>query len=164
VTALGLLIAIPHEHVTALLAREGDDDALAEYIDDVLEPEAPPELVGETDQAWQTIHRCLGDGTLAFGGHGPLARCILGGRLLTSGDGYLVLLTEATDVPDVDRALSDVTHERFAAGYRLIDPLEYGPSYGRDDLAYAWQWFQQARQLWAHAAQAGLAVVFTADQ
>jgi hypothetical protein len=164
VSARGVLFAIAAEDRDALIGG-GDDDAVTEYVSEVIEERWEDEFVAETDKAWDAIHRCLTDGTLGFdNGSFPLNRCILGGRLLTSGEDYLVILTDAPDVPAVSSALDGVSQEWFTAAYERIDRDSYGPEHGPDDLTYTWDWFQGVRDLWRRAAASGRAVIFTVDQ
>jgi hypothetical protein len=164
VSARGVLFAIAAEDRDALIGG-GDDDAVTEYVSEVIEERWEDEFVAETDKAWDAIHRCLTDGTLGFdNGSFPLNRCILGGRLLTSGEDYLAILTDAPDVPAVSSALDGVSQEWFTAAYERIDRGSYGPEHGPDDLTYTWDWFQGVRDLWRRAAASGRAVIFTVDQ
>jgi len=77
--------AITSEQERLLLAAddEGDRDAVDELLEDIEELWDDDALKVDTDKAWDTIHRCLTDGTLEpEGGEYPLSYAILGGRHL----------------------------------------------------------------------------------
>lgn len=77
--------AITSERERLLLAAddEGDRDAVDELLEDIEELWDDDALKVDTDKAWDTIHRCLTDGTLEpEGGEYPLSYAILGGRHL----------------------------------------------------------------------------------
>jgi hypothetical protein len=162
-TARGVLFAVTSEDERRLLAA-ADDEAVAELVEDI-EERWEAGFVAETDKAWDAIHRTLNNGRLEYDSGGRLVgRAILGGRLLASGEDYVVVHTAAMDVPAVSAALAAVTEAEFAEGYRRIDPADYGPEHGDEDLAYSWDYFGGVRELWQAAAVAGRAVIFTVDQ
>jgi hypothetical protein len=164
VGARGVLFAITDED-RDMLAGLTDEDERVDYVGEVIEERWEKAFVAETDKAWDAMHRCLTDGSLGFdNGTFPLNRCILGGELLTSGEDYLIILTDAQEVPAVSVALDGVTRDWFGEAYGRIDRDSYGPEYGPDDLEYTWGWFQGVRDLWRRAAADGRSVVFTVDQ
>ncbi len=163
-TARGCLFAVTAEDVDALLAAAGDDEAVIDYVVEVIEERWEDGYVGEVDKAWDAIHRVVGDGTLEPDtGPYPLNQAIFGGRLLTSGDEF-VFLTSAASVPDVSAALEVVTRGEFEAAYNRIDSDDYGSEHGPEDLEYSWEWFQNVRHLWRQAASANRAVIFSVAQ
>ena len=162
-TARGVLFAVTSDDERRLLAA-GDDDAVGELVEEI-EERWEDGFVAETDKAWDAIHRALTDGRLRYdAGEPPVNRAILGGRLLTSGEDGLVVYTPAADVAAVSAALAEVSEAQFADGYWRIDPADYGPEHGDEDLAYSWDYFAGVRELWRAAAAADRAVIFTVEQ
>jgi hypothetical protein len=159
----GVLFAID-DATSATLAAASDDDEVREIVS-ALEGAWDTENLAEVDKAWDAIHRALSDGTLeADGGEFPLNRAILGGRWLHEGDDYIVVLVEKRDVPAVARALAQIDEAAFHERYRAVVPRDYAPEYGDEDLAYSWENFRDVVRLYAQAARAGRAVIFTVDQ
>jgi hypothetical protein len=159
----GVLFAIPPATVKRLLAAESEDDVM-EIIEEV-EEEWEAGFTAETDKAWDAIHRALSDGTLdADGGEYPLNRAILGGKQLDAGDDYIVSLVPKKEVPDVAKALAAIDEKDFRDRYERIVPKDYAPEYGPEDLEYSWSNFKDVKDLYARAAKAGRAVIFTVDQ
>lgn len=161
----GVLFAIEHAEAVALKEAKKDDsdDELMEVIEEI-EERWDRAFLAEADKAWDAIHRCLTDGKLEYeNGTFPLNRCILGGEILTSGDDYLVILTEAGEVPVVGAALGSITEASMRQGYNKINADEYEFGISEDDFQYTWHWFQQVRSLWQRAASAGKSVIFTVD-
>jgi hypothetical protein len=159
----GVLFAIDQDEIRAL--RQATSDTEVEALVATIEQRWDERFLAQTDKAWDAIHRCLTDGTLAWGnGSFPLNRCILGGEEFHHGEEYIVTLTEAREVPAVARALQQVTEVFMRQAYDRLDPADYGPTWSEEDLEYTWDWFQEVRDLWSRAAAAGRAVVFTVDQ
>ena len=160
--SLGVLFAITPVDRDALLGFDDEDEA-ADYLHEVIEERWEKPFVMELDKAWDAIHRTLTDGSLEFdNGEFPLNHCILGGRVLVSDDEVLVL-KPADEVAVVSAALEPITEDWFAERYRRIDPADYGPEHGDEDLAYTWENFEDARVFWKQAADAGRDVVFSAS-
>jgi hypothetical protein len=67
-------------------------------------------------------------------------------------------------VSAVSEALAHVTDADIQRGYRSIDPSDYGPEYGDDDLDYTLGLFEELPAFWKKAAAAGRSVIFTVDQ
>jgi Domain of unknown function (DUF1877) len=159
----GMLFAIDHEELRALRQAASDDEVQAVVA--AIEKRWDERFVGQTDKAWDAIHRCLTDGTLAWGnGSFPLNRCILGGEQLHQGEEYIVTLTQAREVPAVAAALQQVTQAEMRQAYDRFDPADYGPEWSQEDFEYTWDWFEEVRDLWSRATAAGRAVIFTVDQ
>jgi hypothetical protein len=122
-------------------------------------------FLAQTGKAWDAIHRCLTDGTLAWGnGSFPLNRCILGGEDLYQGEDHIVTLTEAHEVPAAATALQQVMEAFMRHADDGLDPTDYGPNWSEEDFEYTWSWFLEVRDLWSRAATAGRAVIFTVSQ
>ena len=80
----GVLFAIDQEELGAL--RQATSDSKVQAVVAAIEERWDERFLAETDKAWDAIHRCLTDGTLACGnGSFPLNRCILGGQDLYQG-------------------------------------------------------------------------------
>jgi hypothetical protein len=159
----GVLFAIPPETAEALLAAD-DDEALMELVDELEEAWEEP-FVGETDKAWDAIHRALSDGTLdPEGGEAPLRLTILGGEHLYEGDDYIVALVSAAEVPAVAEALAAIDLDAFRERYARLVPHDYAPEHGDEDREYSAEYFREVATLYQRAAKAGRAVVFTVDQ
>lgn len=159
----GVLFAITNETAEALLAAP-DDDELMVLIEEIEEAWEKP-FVGETDKAWDAIHRALTDGRLdRNGGKAPLNRAILGGKHLHEADDYIVALVAASEVPAVAQALAAIDADGFRDRYNRIIPPDYAPEYGDEDREYTVGWFCEVVALYERAAKAGRAVVFTVDQ
>ena len=145
-----------------------DDTARLEYLQEELEEayfSDHPDLVAQSDKAWDAIHRVLADGTMSWdGGHYPLNCVILGGESLYQDDDYIMSLKDPKIVSDVAAALPGVTEEAFRAEYFAIDAEDYGFPITEQDFEYTWQWFQEVRTVWLRAASAGRYILFTADQ
>jgi Domain of unknown function (DUF1877) len=163
VACRGVLFAIDQDEARALRQATSDDEV--REVVDAIEERWDQRFLAETDKAWDAIHRCLTDGTLAWGnGAFPLNRCILGGEQLHRGEEYIVTLTEAREVPAVAAALQQVSKAFMRQAYDRLDPADYGPEWSDEDFEYTWGWFQEVRDLWSRAAAAGRAVIFTVDQ
>ena len=75
----GVHLAIGEEFVSRLLAAEDDADVIA-LIAGQIEGGLDPRYVLPTGRAWDPLHRCLTDGTLALdAGSFPLSHVVLGG-------------------------------------------------------------------------------------
>lgn len=160
----GVLFAINDDKVKALLAAAGDDDEVMGVVEEIEEAWETP-FVAETDKAWDAIHRALTDGSLDNdGGEAPLNRAILGGTHLHEGGDYIVALVPAAEVPAVAEALAAIDDDALRDRYKRIVPHDYAPEYGDEDREYTVENFRDVVALYARAAKAGRAVVFTVDQ
>jgi hypothetical protein len=163
VACRGVLFAITHETVEALLAAASDDE-VREIVGSV-EDAWDEERLAETDKAWDAMHRALSDGSLdAEASDAPSSRAILGGRHLYEEDDYIVSLVLANDVPEVARALEAIGDDGFRERYSRLVPRDYAPEYGQEDLDYTAAYFKEVVKLYTRAASEGLAVIFTVDQ
>jgi Domain of unknown function (DUF1877) len=159
----GVLFAIDQDEVRAFRHAASDRDVRALVA--TIEHRWDKRFLAQTDSAWDAIHRCLTDGSLAWGnGSFPLNRCILGGEDLYQGEDYIVTLTEAHEVPAVATALQQVTEAFMRQAYDRLDSADYGPNWSEEDFESTWSWFQEVRDLWSRAATAGRAVIFTVSQ
>ena len=153
--------AITNKDRRKLLKLADDDEAISEYVHEVIEERDDDHNVG-TDKAWDAIHRSLTDGRLVFdNGSVPLKLAVLGGKQLTSGEDELVVFVDADQVGAVAAALAEVTKETLRTGYERIDPADYA-EFGEDDFDYTWGSFVDLRDFWRHAAASKRHVIFTA--
>lgn len=125
----------------------------------------------QTDKAWDAMHRCLTDGTLACKGKSILEKCVLGGKRLHHGDQYIASFLAPSEVKAVSEALKPIEQGWFRKKYFALkkkflwfDLTEYEGPIGEEDFAYTWSYFEETRTFFEKASSAGRAVVFTADQ
>jgi len=138
--------------------------ALVEFISNDVEERYTEEWFGDTDKAWDAIHRAFNDSALDYRFETPLQGVILGGEPLYGGDDYVVSLKTADEVRKINDALQPITREDFEMAYRRIDPEQYGFPLSDDDLDYSWHWLGDLKSFYARAAAARRAVIFTTDQ
>jgi len=160
----GVHFALTDEQADRLLeAAEAGDDALMEVVEEI-EEAWEREWLAETDKAWDGIHRCLTDGKLEWGDT-PLHKCILGRFNLHAGDDYLINLLDPNEVAEVAAAVAAIDRDALRRGYDAIDPESYYYLVRSDsDFEYTWTNFVGLRDFFRKAADAGRAVMFTADQ
>lgn len=155
--ARGVLFALSRAEVAAL--RSVEDEARLDHLHEKIEGpffRASKHLVGETDKAWDAIHRALTEGTLAWdGGTYPLNHAILGGEALFGNDDYILSLKTPDQVREIATALAHMTRSEFRRRYDAIDILDYDGEMGDQDLDYTWEWFTNVRELYRRAAQDG---------
>lgn len=161
----GVLFALDESLVDRLTSLDDLDDRLDFLEMEIEEPffEEQPELVYETDKAWDAIHRCLTDGKLEWdNGAYPLNHAILGGEQLYDADDYVMSLKSPDQARDIAGALAKITVEVFREGYaRMTDDYD-GPR-GLENLQYSWDWFDGLAAFYRRAAEAGRFVLFTVD-
>jgi hypothetical protein len=117
------------------------------------------------DKSWDAMHRALSDGSLdSSGGTFPLNRAILGGKQLHRGDEYIISLVTKDEVPSVANALASIDDDEMRRRYREVVPEDYAAEYGDEDREYTVEYFRSVADLYARAASAGRAVLFTVDQ
>jgi hypothetical protein len=165
-SARGVHFSLTKGEVEALEALD-DDDARLEYVQEEIEEEffeRRTEDLAETDKAWDAIHRCLTDGTLASATGSPLELVILGGRSLYEGDDYIMTLKGPDQVRAVSPDLAAVTKASLRASYDRLDPEDYAGELGDDDFEYTWENFVSLREIWQRAAETGRSILFTVDQ
>ncbi|MFI6285532.1 YfbM family protein [Streptomyces sp. NPDC051018] len=147
------------EEVLAYVA-EFEEDPRTWYADD-------PWKV-DTDKAWDALHRCLTDGTLTFGGGPyPLSYTVLGGRLLTGEeDDYIVVLATPEQTREAAAALAGIDEPWLRARFFALGATGGDDRRGAGDerdFQYIWENFVAVRAFYERAAEAGRAVLFTAD-
>jgi len=163
-TARAVLFAITDNDLSQLQAATTDRERI-NYVREVIEERWEHGYLCELDKAWDALHRSLTDGRLDFGnGTFPLNAAVLGAVRLTTDDSYIITLTPRQMVTAVSDALASVTEADIRRGYRSIDPSDYGPEYGDDDLTYTLGWFEELPAFWKKAAATGRSVIFTVDQ
>lgn len=160
----GVHFALSDDDRANLLGAVGDDDALLYVIQEEIEEQWDRDWLCETDKAWDAIHRCLTDGTLADDDATPLHWCVLNGTQLYGGDDYIVSLVEPNRVPAVAGAVAKIDRDALRSRYDSIDPSDYGMPLSDEDFQYTWENFNDLRALFQKAAASGRAVVFTVDQ
>ncbi|ADU21847.1 MULTISPECIES: DUF1877 family protein [Ruminococcus] len=166
-SCLGVLFAVPEDVV-----RKLGDMPLEErpgYISEELEDEyfeEYPERTYELDKSWDAMHRLLTDGTLCFGGEGPLAKAVLGGEVLyfdDDHDDYIITAKTPDEVRKVYEALLGLEDSDIKRRYFAIPADEYEDK-GEEDFEYTLEYLQDSLSFWRYAAEHGLWVLFTADQ
>jgi Domain of unknown function (DUF1877) len=161
--SLGVHFALDDGQRDRLLAAGNDDEVLASV--GVIEAAWHKDHVGESDKAWDAIHRCLTDGSLDDeAGEFPLSHVILGGRQLHEGEDYIVAFVTSDEVKAVAKALLPLTRDTMKDWYfTLIDKDDYDGELGDTDFAYTWDWFENVRELYLRASINGRSVIFTVD-
>jgi hypothetical protein len=160
---LGVHFAITAAEEKALLAADGDDDAVAGILEGIEEGSSytGDRLKVDTDKAWDAIHRCLTDGTAdPDAGDYPLSHAVLGGRHLH--EEYYVVYLGADAVRDVAGALAPIDRAWLRERFDAIDDTDYGGPGDDADFEYTWTSFVDVRAFYDRAAAAGQAVIFTA--
>jgi hypothetical protein len=151
----GYLFALAPDEVALLSRCEGQGEVLV--LLEVLRVAGAP--CSEVDKAWLALHRCLSSDDR----DAPLARAVLGRKVLLDRDGALATVLPAEEVGEVARALDTIGEAEFRVRW-----VNAGDGEGPDgeseelDLLYAWSWFQRLRDHHRAAARAGRAVLFTA--
>jgi hypothetical protein len=161
----GVHFSLTAAEVRKLESRKSDDARL-EFQDEIEEDlfENREQDVAETDKAWDAIHRCLTDGTLAGTTGEPLELVVLGGRSVYAGADYRMMLKSPDEVRAVMPLLAAIDMTGFRAVYDAIDAGEYGGKLGDDDFEYTWESFLALRDFWKRAATHGRSILFTVDQ
>lgn len=137
---------------------------LVEFISNDIESNYTEEWYGDTDKAWDAIHRAFNDSALDYRFETPLQGVIFGGEPLCSGDDYVVSFKTADEVRRINDALQLVSRKDFEMAYRRIDPDQYDFPLSDDDFDYSWHWLCELKAFYTRAAAAGRAVIFTTDQ
>ena len=159
---LGVHFAIGEEIVSRLLAAEDDADVIS--IVGQIEEDLGPEYVFATDKAWDALHRCLTDGTLAAAaGSFPLSHVVLGGVQLCEDHDYLVSLVRADQVPTVADALTPINRAWLRARYEGLAFPGYEGARGDEDFEYTWGNVDGIADFFQTAAQDRRAVIFTVE-
>jgi hypothetical protein len=164
---LGVHFALTEDEVAALKSQPSDSarlDYLQEAIYETYFGEQR-EWLAETDKAWDGIHRTLIDGKIdGDNGTFPLSHVILGGEVLYELDDYIMSLKTPWEVKQIADALRGIMEKDFRDRYFRIDQEDYEFSVGDEDYEYTWSWFQEVRELYDRAADAGRHVLFAASQ
>jgi hypothetical protein len=161
--SLGVHFALDDGQRDRLLAATNDDEVMAAI--GVIEEAWHKDHVGESDKAWDAIHRCLTDGSLDDeAGEFPLSHVILGGRQLHGGEEYIVSFVTADEVKSVAKALLPLHKDTLKEWYfTVLDRDDYEGEFGDADFAYTWDWFENVRELFLRASITGRSVIFTVD-
>jgi hypothetical protein len=159
----GVFFALTDAQEAAFLATRSDDEV--RHLIDKVESEWDEDWLCEADQAWDAMHRCLGDGTLGSGRRASaLDMAVLGAGHRYEGEEYAVALLRPDEVAEVATALESVTETWMRERYDRIDPTDYQGVLDDEDFEYTWQWFGDVREFYRRAAAAGRAVLFNAKQ
>ena len=163
-SCLGVHFALTETDASHLLAATGDD-SLLEYIQEVIEDRWDEDWLYQSDKAWDAIHRCLCDGSLASDrGTYPLKLAVLGGRQLYSKDDCIVSLVTPTEVRDVAASLEAITIDALRDRYDAIDQEDYGYPKSEEDWEYTRDNFLPMIAFFRKASTAGRYVIFSVDQ
>jgi hypothetical protein len=157
----GVHFALTPEETARIRSALDDEDLMAGI--EAIEERWDRDWLLETDKAWDAIHRCLTDGTLAYG-VSPLHKCILGEDNLHEGDDYIVNLLEPDEVKEVAAAIRDIDEPTMRRSYFAIDPDDYDSPLSEEDFGYTWGNFQDLQEFFEKAARHDRAVVFTVSQ
>lgn len=166
-SCLGVHFALTEDQVKQLAGIESDSDRLAFLQEEIEERvfDELPELAGESDKAWDAIHRCMTDGKLAYdNGEFPLSHVVLGGKPLYFQSDYIMTLKNPQEVAKIMDALGDVTEHWLRERYFNIPEEDYGVLLSEEDFQYTWEWLANIKDLYAKAAEKGYYVLFSADQ
>ena len=161
----GVHFALTTEDDQRLLSLVGDDEAVVEFVQEVIEQRWDRDWLFESDQAWDAIDRCLNGGRYVDGADDAECRAFLAGReLVADDDGYVVLHLTAAGVGRVARQLADINAAELG---RLYDEHLPASDYGDvrpEDREYTVGMYEGLPEFFARAAAAGRATVFTVDQ
>jgi Domain of unknown function (DUF1877) len=164
---LGVHFALTEQEASHLRSLP-DDQARLEHLQEVIEETyfaEQPDLMAESDKAWDAMHRTLADGQLTWdGGEYPFSHVVLAGELLYIDSDYIMSLKTPQQVSDIATALQSLTEASFRQRYFAIDDVSYGQPLSDEDFKYTWEWFQVVRDFYTRAAKEGRFVLFTADQ
>ena len=166
-SCLGVHFALTDSEIKKLKSILDEQDRL-DYLKEVLEEkyfDGEKKYAGESDKAWDAMHRTLSDGELTWdGGEYPLNHVVLAGELLYTGDDYIMSLKNPSQVKEIAKAIEKISEGDFRKKYFKINPEGYGFELTEDDFEYTWDWFQNVRKLYERAWLENRYVLFTADQ
>jgi len=166
-SCLGVHFALLPEEVAALEAID-DEGGRLEHLRNEIEVryfESASDYLAQSDKSWDAMHRTLADGELTWeGGDYPLNHTVLAGKLLYTGDDYILSLKTPAQVKDVAAVLAGLDEVEFRRRYARIDIASYDGQVGDEDFGYTWDRFQDERRLYQRAAAEDRHVLFTADQ
>jgi hypothetical protein len=158
---LGVHFSIPPDRGAELY----DGDQAARAFVAGLEEEWDEYYLQQTDKAWDAIHRCLSDGTLAWGrGEWPLNGAVLGGEPCYLGTDYIIASIDDDDVTEIAAALDQVTQPWLRERFARLPAHGYAGLVDEDAFDYTWYWFELMRAFFRKTADEGRQIVFTADQ
>jgi hypothetical protein len=163
---LGVHFALTEDEAKKLKSFRNDADRL-NYLQEELEDSYfsdHPDLMAESDKAWDAIHRSLTNGKLTYDRNGPLSLVVLGGEPLYYETNYIMSLKTPAEVESVASAIDNVTKEKLRAGYDRILDKDYGFPKSNEDFDYTWEWFQGVAEPYKKAAEAKRYVLFSASQ
>jgi len=163
----GTFYAVTPDEAERLLGLVGNDEVLAREALDLYSFERQKShCIAAVDKAWDVIHRCLTDGTLRGLGKGttPLAWSVLGGKSLYGGSDFIVCYVTPEQVSQVSVALDEIVGNWFAQRYFSLENAGYRGPINNEELAYAWDYFTNMRNLYTRAAANNHAVIFVTDQ
>jgi hypothetical protein len=163
----GVHFALDANTADKLRAQPTAEERLAYVLNDLETEffESHRAWLAETDVTWDSIHRALTDGSLAWAnGSYPLNHVILGGESLYSKDDYIMSLKTPLQVRDIAAALRELNEDQFRERFLAIDPDDYGFPLTAEEFQGTLPWFQSVRELYRRAAEAGRYILFTADQ
>jgi len=159
--------ALTEADFNRLRAAKGKDEAVLEIAEEIDE-RCDEDWLCQLDKAWDGIHRVLTDGKLEWAnGTYPLNHAILGGEQLHEGEDEIITLVTPAQAKDVAAALEIFTESDKEAGYRRINPHDYGvvpTQMSDDDREYVFAYLNDLTVFYRKAADAGRAVLFTVDQ
>ena len=163
---LGVHFALTEDEATKLNSFRKDADRL-NYLQEELEETYfgdHPDLMAESDKAWDAMHRALTDGKLTYDRKGPLSMVVLGGEGLYYKTDYIMSLKTPAEVASIADSVDGVTKEKLRAGYDRISDGDYGFPKSDEDFNYTWEWFQGVAELFKKAAAEKRYVLFSASQ
>ncbi len=165
--SFGVHFALTHEEVEKLKSINEDVDRLA-YVQELIETvyfDHHPELMAESDKAWDAMHRLLSNGELSYDeGPEPLRFTVIGGEPLYFKTDYVLSLKTPKQVKLVSPVLASISKEEFKSRYDLIDDAKYGFPKSEQDFEYTWEWFVGVVSFFQRAAEEDRYVLFKADQ
>jgi Domain of unknown function (DUF1877) len=166
-SCLGVHFALPQNEIDKLRAFP-DDTSRLDYLKEEIEESYftdHPELVVESDKAWDAMHRVLTGGELTWNEIDyPLSHVILGGADLYSEPDYIMSLKTPKQVQDIATALPSMLEPEFRERYFAIDAESYGLPLSEEDFLYTWEYFQAVREFFLRISGQNHYVLFTADQ
>jgi hypothetical protein len=164
--SLGVHFALDAATEARLLsaADRRDDHAVLALIEEI-EETWQERLTCHHARSWDPVHRCLTDGKLAYAsGTYPLGAAILGGRQLMAGEqDFTISYVSAGQVRDVAGALEVIEENWFRERYYALAQTDYYGPVDEEDLNLTWADFEDTREFYRKAAEAGLSVIFTVD-
>jgi hypothetical protein len=118
----------------------------------------------DVGQAWDAMHRCLGDGTLGEDlQQYPLRIVVLGGEPIGDNPYFILRVKTPEQVRVAAKAMKDVVVADFRKCYFALPPEEYLIS-DEQDFEYTWDNFEQVRAFYQYTAERGDFILFSADQ